>query len=86
MTEQAVKRGRGRPRLPETKQRVNFRMRQPVIDTVMELKERGRYSSQDAVIEHTIMHASTCEGFTPGEPGLAWTKEGEVESVDMSEL
>lgn len=86
MPEQAVKRGRGRPRLPETKQRVNFRMKQAVIDTVAELKSRGKYSSQDAVIEHTIMHASTCEGFTPGEPGLAWTKEGEVESVDMSEL
>lgn len=52
----------------------------------MKLKEEGEYSSQDAVIEHTIMHASTCEGFTPGEPGLAWTKEGAVETVDMSEL
>lgn len=86
MSEQAVKRGRGRPRLPETKQRVNFRMKQKVINTVAELKARGKYSSQDAVIEHTIMHAAKCEEFTPGEPGLAWSKTGEVETVDMSEL
>lgn len=61
-------------------------MKQEVIDAVGDLMNRGRYSSQDAVIEHTILHAVTCDSFTPGEPGLAWTKEGEVESVDMSEL
>ena len=81
-----VKRGRGRPKLPDPKHRINFRLTQPVISAIDELKQQGQYSSNDAVVEHTIMHASTCKDFMPGEPGLAWTKEGEVESVDMSEL
>ena len=80
-----AKRPKGRPRGPE-KVQVNFRMKEVVIDTVQDFKKKGKYSSQDAVIEHTILHAKECEKFQPGEGGEVWTKDGEVEQIDFSDL
>jgi hypothetical protein len=83
---QPEKRGRGRPKLPDPKQRMNFRMKSITIQTVKKLKKEGNYPSQDAVIEHTILHAKDCENFKPGEAGLVFGEGGEVEKVDLSEL
>lgn len=63
-----------------------FRLRPIVIDAVVQMQKEGGYDSQDAVVEHTVMHAQTCEGFKVGENDLAWGPEATAEKVDLSDL
>jgi hypothetical protein len=79
------KKKRGRPKLLN-KTPKQFRIRPEVIDTVMEFKKQGKYASQDAVIEHAILHAKECDRFVPGGSDLAFTKDGEVEVLDLGGL
>lgn len=80
------KRGRGRPRSPEPKKAVNYRFREVVTKEIHKLKKAGKYSSLDAVVEDAILHVRDCDRFVPGAGGLVFTKEGEVEAIDLSEL
>lgn len=65
-----------------------FRMRFEIIDIVKKIRALGGkvYKSNDAAIEHCVMHADTCPEFKPGEMNLVWSKDGKPQEPDLEGL